>query len=595
MQMICIPFGWRFCQVHNSYGLVAFPEQNGSQPWERSGVIDSRGPRTQSTAGLRTWPGRLLGLVLALLVVLLPGAGGGSSEAFGLPGRNPRQSTKADAPLASSAPSAMQEVAPPPAVQQLQEALAAREPRLEILAPADDSLLPPGPWTLKLRLHDWPLVDGGPLGLGPHLVVQLDDEPPMPLTSTEITMSALAPGSHRLTVFAAKPWGEAAKNPGSWRQIRLHRTATNPLALPPPGQAQLIAVSPAAVVAAEPVLLDWLLLDAPLQNLRSGDARWRLRITINGDGFVIDHQTPLWLKGWQPGPNAIKLELLDGRGEPLDPPRNSLVREVDLNGTSPAPAWQRDHLSPDELAILLGEVVADPMPAAAREAGSAPGTSTSLISESGNLGPTAVFSAGLGALPGASVTGDQPASTAQAPNQTTPETAIPSPGTASRQTNSSEPPPQTTNPERPETRERSTGQAPPQLSTSPARPDQPQSGERLEPSSDATVSETIETADPQDLSLASPQQGAVTVGSPPLDAPQPAGTQDVPVAPTEPAAPSAMPAQSVTASLRPTDNQRLLPASSITGSAREQVNPDGTMVQPPRRGPLARLQERLLP
>ena len=557
-------------------------------------MIDSRGPRTQSAAGLRTWPGRLMGLVLALLVLLLPGTDG-SSEALGLPGRNARQSTKADAPLAASAPSALQEVAPPPAVQQLQEALAEREPRLEILAPADDTLLPPGPWSLKLRVHDWPLVDGGPLGLGPHLVVQLDDEPPMPLTSTEITMPALAPGSHRLTVFAARPWGEAAKNPGSWRQIRLHRTATNPLALPPPGQAQLIAVSPGPTVAAEPLLLDWLLLDAPLQNLRSDDARWRLRITINGDGFVIDRQTPLWLKGWKPGPNAIKLELLDGRGEPLDPPYNSLVREVNLNRISPAPGWQRDHLTPDELAILLGEALAEPMPAAARPAGSGLGTSTSLNSESGNPGPTAALPTGLGALPGAAATGDQLASTGQAPSQATPETAASSPAKGSAQTNSPEPPTQTPTPELPERWERPTGHLPPEPSTSPTRPDQSESGDRLQPSRDATVSEIPGSADPQELAPASPQRGPDPLASPPLDAPQPTATREGQAAPPEPAAPAAMPAPAATASAIPMDNQRLLPTSSITGTAREQVNPDGTMVKPPRRGPLARLQERLLP
>jgi len=319
-------------------------------------VISSREPRAQSPATLRNWLGGLLSLLLALGLLVLPGSAG-SSEALGLPGRNPRQSMGPDAFMATSSavPATLQEVAPPLAVQQLQEALAEREPRVEILAPADEALLPAGPWSLRLRVHDWPLVDGGQLGLGPHLVVQLDDDEPRPLTSTELTMPALAPGSHRLTVFAARPWGEAAKNPGAWQQIRLHRAAANPLALPEPGLAQLIAVSPTTSAATEPLLVDWLLLDAPLQNLRSDDARWRLRLTINGDGFVIDRQTPLWLKGWRPGRNAIKFELLDGLGEPLTPPYNSLVREVELSSATPAARWQQGRLSAGELAILLGE------------------------------------------------------------------------------------------------------------------------------------------------------------------------------------------------------------------------------------------------
>jgi hypothetical protein len=154
--------------------------------------------------------------------------------------------------------------------------------------------------------------------------------------------------------MAARPWGEVVKSPGAMAQVRLHRTAANPLTLPGPGTAQLLAVSPGAA-GAEPLLIDWLLIDAPLQHLRDDDALWRLRLTLNGDSFLVDRQTPLWLRGWRPGGNALQLELLDGRGEPLNPPFNSLVREVRLDPSRPRPAWQGASLSDADLAILLGE------------------------------------------------------------------------------------------------------------------------------------------------------------------------------------------------------------------------------------------------
>ena len=65
------------------------------------------------------------------------------------------------------------------------------------------------------------------------------------------------------------------------------------------------------------------------QRSRDDDARWRLRVSVNGDSFLVDRQTPLWLKGFRRGSNAVQLELLDGRGEALNPPFNSLVLEVD--------------------------------------------------------------------------------------------------------------------------------------------------------------------------------------------------------------------------------------------------------------------------
>ena len=116
----------------------------------------------------------LVALVLSVLLLVTTACG-----------RQPSTTgSNAQAPLTSQPPSgALQEVAPPGGVQQLNAGLNERAPRVEVLAPADNSVLPEGPWTLKLRVQDWPLADAGPLGLGPHVVVQLDDAPPLRLTS----------------------------------------------------------------------------------------------------------------------------------------------------------------------------------------------------------------------------------------------------------------------------------------------------------------------------------------------------------------------------------------------------------------------------
>lgn len=299
------------------------------------------------------------------------------AQAWNLPRWGDRErSTSADGPLEPSAPSGrLQEVSPPEAVQQLQSALADRLPQVLIESPRDGALLPDGPWQLKLKVRDWPLTDAGRLGLGAHLVVQLDDLPPQRLTgatqphsgqsdratslSLVVDEPALSPGSHRLTVYAARPWGEAVKSPGAVRQITVNRVLANPSSQPQAGSPQLLAVSPADLGAHEPLLLDWILLDAPLQNLRDGDGSWRLRVTINGDRFLMDQNVPLWLRGWKPGRNSLQLELLDGLGQPLNPPFNSLVQEVTLNppgsGSASQPRWLQGRLSADELAQLLGD------------------------------------------------------------------------------------------------------------------------------------------------------------------------------------------------------------------------------------------------
>jgi len=297
----------------------------------------------------------LLLIQMTLLTAPLPALAASNAEppALAWPQRN-----RPAPPRPNPATSPHQEVAPPAAVQQLRQALDARQPRLTILAPADGAFLEDGPWELRLKVEDWPLVDAGPLGLGPHLMLQLDDQLPEPLLTSQVTLPALAPGSHRLTVYAVRPWGEVVKAPGAFRQIRLHRVAVNPLALPAPGSPQLLAVVPPLARSGDPVLLDWLLLDAPLQNLRNDDTRWRLRVTVNGDSFLVQNQTPLWLKGWRPGSNAVLLELVDARGEPLNPPFNSLVRSVRLEADAPRPAWLGPPLAAGSLAQLLGETPA---------------------------------------------------------------------------------------------------------------------------------------------------------------------------------------------------------------------------------------------
>jgi hypothetical protein len=179
---------------------VGAPPQNGCRrarlnhnlrihiatPGGGQGGRGRRGPRTGPVALV------LAGLLLAALLL-----GGGCQR---------RAPAAVPLRLEPTPPGGrLQEVAPPPAVQQLEAGLATHEPQLVIEAPADGSNLPSGNWNLRLRVRDWPLVDGGPLGLGPHLAVQIDDHPLLRLTQhhstptgdvLETRLPPLGAGSH---------------------------------------------------------------------------------------------------------------------------------------------------------------------------------------------------------------------------------------------------------------------------------------------------------------------------------------------------------------------------------------------------------------
>ena len=470
------------------------------------------------------------------------------AQAWTLPWRS-----AGSAPVAApSSPRGLQEVAPPAAVQQLAEALGPRQPRITILEPRDGALLPDAPWTLRLAVEDWPLVDAGSLGLGSHLMVQLDDGLPQPLLETTALMPPLSPGSHRFTVYAVRPWGEVVKAPGAFRQIRLHRVAANPLALPAEGSPQLLAVSPWQANAGEPVLLDWLLIDAPLQNLRADDARWRLRVTVNGDSFLVNQQTPLWLKGWKSGSNAVLLELVDGRGEPLNPPFNSVVREVRLNPGSPRPPWLGPRLDGPTLARMLGELPSAEPEAPSQQPPSQQPPSQNSVAVSPPL-PEPEQSVPSRAQESpepvrmAPDLGQDPGSSGQAALEAVPPTARPLPSTAT-------------------------------LPLAPAELDRPDQ--------DANR--------PREIEAASPLQ---TPSLPLPDAPLIPPSPSLSVPPVDPGGPGAeLPASSEAdrAALPSQAGEGSVPAATtgLIPSAREEVNDDGTLIRPARRSPLQALRER---
>ena len=289
-----------------------------------------------------------LALCLVLLLLNAPGA----EAAFWNRSRNSPTSSNTSA-------QALQEVAPPAAAQQIAHVLSAHEPRLELLSPAAESMVTAGPWTLRLRVSDWPLLQSPSLGPGAHVVVQLDREAPLRAFHAsadgvvELEMPALTPGSHRLVAYAALPWGEAVSVRQARLNWRLHRGLRNQAALPDEAAPQLVAIGAPSLAATRPVPINWLLLNAPLQHLRPDDEQWRLRLSLEGSSVVLDRAQPLWLSALKQGEHFLQLELLDANGEPLDAPFNSIVLELPVpSSRSGAPAFYRSQLSADELAEL---------------------------------------------------------------------------------------------------------------------------------------------------------------------------------------------------------------------------------------------------
>ena len=300
-----------------------------------------------------TWLKRLLGLTMAA-ILLFSGATATPARLSWLP-----DNSRGGASRPGQRQGALQEVSPPGGADQLRRSLANHRPVLRLISPADGSVINKDSVELTLGVDDWPLVDDPVVGLGPHVVVQIDEREPLRVTDAEdgrivLTIDDLEPGSHRFSAWAAYPWGEPSPTPEASVQWRLHQWQELRDRQPGHGDPWLVTVHPPEDRVLQTLPLNWLIWNSPLQNLRDNDERWRLRISIDGDSFLVNRAEGIWVKA--PSTNQglnVQMELLDGQGESLDPVfNNQLLRLKPTGGMRPG--WLKAKLSDDELARFTG-------------------------------------------------------------------------------------------------------------------------------------------------------------------------------------------------------------------------------------------------
>ena len=230
----------------------------------------------------------------------------------------------------------LSEVAPPPAIQQLSQSLEAYQPQVTIVSPQADEVLQDTKVSVTFQVQDLPIFKDPDLGLGPHLHVILDNQPYKAVYDLDqpLVFDDLPPGTHTLRVFASRPWHESFKNEGAYSQTTFHVFTKSTDNNPDPAQPLLTYSRPTGSYGAEPIMLDFYLTNAPLhlvaqENPDDEIADWRIRVTINGESFVLDHWQPIYLKGFKPDKNWVQLEFLDEQGNPQKNVFNDTVRLID--------------------------------------------------------------------------------------------------------------------------------------------------------------------------------------------------------------------------------------------------------------------------
>jgi len=260
------------------------------------------------------------------------------------------------------------------------------QPQVALLAPQPDAILQEPTVAVKLQVQNLPLFQDAELKMGPHLHLILDNQPYQAIydVSQPIVLEDLAPGTHTLRVFAARPWHESFKNEGAYAQLTFHIFTRTPENNPDPSQPILTYSRPKGEYGAEPILLDFYLTNAPLHLAAQADPEdtvvdWRIRCTINGSSFILDRWQPIYLKGWKPGNNWVQLEYLDEQGNLLQNVFNSTVRLIRYSpgGQDTLSKLVRGELSAEQARGIVDPTYEPPAPSPIEEPSPSPSPSPS--------------------------------------------------------------------------------------------------------------------------------------------------------------------------------------------------------------------------
>lgn len=265
-------------------------------------------------------------------------------------------------PTAKPIIGAISEVSPPERIQQLKPYLDVYEPQVRIVSPRSDETLESTTVSVELQVRDFPIYKDQDLGLGPHLHLFLDEQPYRAVydTSEPIVFEDLSPGTHTLRVFASRPWHESFKNAGAYDQVTFNVFTESPDNNPDDSQALLTYSRPQGSYGAEPIMLDFYLTNAPLHIVAQDDETitdWRIRCTVNGESFVFDRWQPIYLKGFKPGKNWVKLELIDENGNLIDNAFNTGIRVIEY---TPGGDDGLAQLIRGEIPLAQAKVLVDP-------------------------------------------------------------------------------------------------------------------------------------------------------------------------------------------------------------------------------------------
>jgi len=271
------------------------------------------------------------------------------------------------------------EVAPPAIFEELKEIIDTYQPQVSIISPQNGEVIEDTRVSIEVDVKNYPLFKNEELGMGPHLHVILDNQPYRAVYTADepIIFEDLSPGTHTIRMFASRPWHESFKNEGAYAQVTFHLFTETQEKAPDSEQPLLTYSRPKGSYGTEPILLDYYLTNAPIRLSEEDNTAinpasqrdWRVQVTINGESFLMDSWLPIYLEGFEEGRNWIKLELLDGDGNPIKNAFNTTARlfTYEPQGEDTLSKLVRGELTAEEARVIVDSDYQVPKPEVTEE------------------------------------------------------------------------------------------------------------------------------------------------------------------------------------------------------------------------------------
>lgn len=225
------------------------------------------------------------------------------------------------------------EVESPQGIRELGKSLDKYQPQVTIVNPKQAKLYTTNKIEVQLKVKDLPIFKNEEFGLGSHLNLILDNEPDRAIYNLEkpLVLENLTPGTHTLRLFAASPWNESFKNEGAYAQTTFHILTKTDNKNPDSTLPLLTYSQPQGTYSAEPIMLDFYLNKTAQKNLANKNQDLFIRVTVNGESFIVDNWQSIYISGFKQGNNWVQLELLDGEGNQIDNVFNNTIRLITYN------------------------------------------------------------------------------------------------------------------------------------------------------------------------------------------------------------------------------------------------------------------------